>query len=183
MYAPSSADGAIVGSLFSLIKLTARGAENNKAYFVKSGGCKALVKAMKMHKEDPVVLGEACFVVTSLCKFDDFRKEVSGVHDNAKELHNLGIIPALLDITNLALGSKNLRLAVAAMSAVRVLAINDEIVQALVASGLLDKAKVALETYIHDAHLVGACIGVFRNVSGNDEIKVGQAPHTSDTRI
>ena len=81
------------------------------------------------------------------------------------------MIPQLLKITNFSLEIEHTKLAVAAMNAVRVLAVNDDIVQSLVACGLLDKVQVSLAKYIEDPLLVSAAIGVFRNVSGNDEIK------------
>ena len=61
--------------------------------------------------------------------------------------------------------------AVAAMNATRVLAVNDEIVQSIVACGLLSRTQTSLSTHLHDPHLCAAALGVFRNVSGNDEIK------------
>ena len=59
------------------------------------------MKAIDAHPSDPVVLGEACFCVNTLCKFDDFRKEMSSAHENAKEFNLLGIVPALLKVTDL----------------------------------------------------------------------------------
>jgi hypothetical protein len=106
-----------------------------------------------------------------MCKFDDFRKEMSSAHENAKTFNLLGVIPALLRITDYSLKDENTRLAVAAMNGVRVLAVNDEIVQSIVACGLLKRVKVMLDKYLHDAMLCSAAIGVYRNISGNDQIK------------
>ena len=96
---------------------------------------------------------------------------MSCAHDNAKEFHLLGIVPLLLEVAKFSMESNEIKLASAAMSATRVLAVNDEIVQALVASGLLDLCQEALKKYTSNASLVASAIGVFRNVSGNDEIK------------
>jgi hypothetical protein len=57
------------------------------------------------------------------------------------------------------------------MYGVRVLAVNDEIVQSIVACGLLRRVRVMLSKYMSDPMLCSAAIGVYRNVSGNDEIK------------
>ena len=76
----------ITAHLLSLIKVCCKNVENNKGYFMKAGGCKRVLAAMTVHSGNPAVLGEACFVVNTLCKFDDFRKEMSSAHENAKEV-------------------------------------------------------------------------------------------------
>jgi len=161
----------ITGALLALVKVSCKNAENNKGYFMKSGGAKSIMKAIDAHPSDPVVLGEACFCVNTLCKFDDFRKEMSSAHENAKEFNLLGIVPALLKVTDLSISTSHTKLAVAAMNATRVLAVNDEIVQSIVACGLLSRTQVQMSAHLHDSMLCGAALGVFRNVSGNDEIK------------
>jgi hypothetical protein len=162
----------LVTHLLALIKVSCKGVENNKGYFMKADGAKRVMQAMKTYDgSDPNVLGEACFVVNVMCKFDDFRKEMSSAHENAKTFNLLGVIPALLRITDYSLKEENTRLAVAAMNGVRVLAVNDEIVQSIVACGLLKRVKVMLDKYLPDPMLCSAAIGVYRNVSGNDEIK------------
>jgi hypothetical protein len=88
---------------------------------------------------------------------------VSSSHDHVLEFNRGGVVPVLYGITIMALtknnGNKNdkdgelklvaeddiVSLASAAMSATRVLAVNDEIVQALVAVGILQVVKLALE--------------------------------------
>ncbi|GMH52780.1 hypothetical protein TL16_g01305, partial [Triparma laevis f. inornata] len=164
-------DAELAGALLSLIKVSCKNVENNKGYFMKSGGAKKVMAAMVAHPENAIVLGEACFCINTLCKFDDFRKEMSSAHENAKEFNLLGIVPALLKVTDFSIATEHTKLAVAAMNATRVLAVNDEIVQSLVACGLLDRTQSSLAKYIHDAPLVAAALGVYRNVCGNDEIK------------
>jgi hypothetical protein len=56
------------------------------------------------------------------------------------------------------------------------MAVNDEMVQSLVALGILDMASAALGRSLDcdgktDPKLVATALGVFRNVSGNDGIK------------
>ena len=134
----------LTGALLALIKVSCKNVENNKGYFMKSGGAKKVMAAVSAHPESAVVLGEACFCINTLCKFDDFRKEMSSAHENAKEFNLLGIVPALLKVTDFSIAIEHTKLAVAAMNATRVLAVNDEIVQSLVACGLLDRTQSRL---------------------------------------
>jgi len=134
----------LTGALLALIKVSCKNVENNKGYFMKSGGAKKVMAAVAAHPESAVVLGEACFCINTLCKFDDFRKEMSSAHENAKEFNLLGIVPALLKVTDFSIAIEHTKLAVAAMNATRVLAVNDEIVQSLVACGLLDRTQSRL---------------------------------------
>lgn len=105
----------------------------------------------------------------SICQFVNL--SIYSAHDNAKEVSNLGFIPVLHKIAALSHSQENLQLAVAVMNATRVLSVNDEIVQTVVASGLLDWTRVSLQKYTDSPGLVSAAIGVYRNISGNDEIK------------
>ena len=100
----------MTGSLLALVKVSCKNVENNKGYFMKSGGAKSIMTAISTHPSDNVVLGEACFCVNTLCKFDDFRKEMSSAHENAKEFNLLGIVPALLKITDFSIESEHAKL-------------------------------------------------------------------------
>jgi len=164
-------DPDVSAALLALIKISSKQTESNKGYFVTNGGLPVLMGAISANPSNAKVLGEVCMVVGVLCKFDDYRKEMSGAHDNAKEVSNLGFIPALHKIALLSHQLENLQLAVAVMNATRVLSVNDEIVQTVVASGLLDWTRNSIEKYLDSPGLVSAAIGVYRNISGNDEIK------------
>ena len=127
---------------------------------------------------------------------------VSSSHDHVMEFNRNGVVPVLHEITVIALtmdvdkmkesmdGTTTeddiVYLAGAALSATRVLAVNDEIVQALVAVGVLKVVKMALEMgvkevleggqkqeeiKVHRQHLTAGVIGLVRNLCGNDEIK------------
>ena len=164
-------DASLVGPLLALAKSSCKACEANKGYFSKAGGCAIVVSSMKSFKTDPFVLDFACQLAASLCKFDDFRKEMSCAHDNARELHGLGIVPLLLDATKLAVSTKNGTLASASISAIRVLAVTDDVVQTLVAAGTLQVVKEALDLCESDEKVVASAIGAYRNVSANDQIK------------
>ena len=70
-------DSEVCTSLIALIKITSKNTEANKAYFVTNGGLKVLMDAVEAHGDDAKVLGKVCMTVGVLCKFDDFRKEMS----------------------------------------------------------------------------------------------------------
>jgi hypothetical protein len=134
---------------------------------------------------------------------------VSSAHDHVMEFHRNGVVPLLHEISLLALTIKDnftsepdsdassmfvteevmVSLAGAALSATRAIAVNDEIVQALVAVGVLKVVNMSLimgvaksdfvNTDAEQIHLLKtykqqltvSAIGLVRNLCGNDEIK------------
>lgn len=163
------------------------------------------------------LMTEFCQLISILCRYDDFRPggalgvdssygmNVSSSHDHVMEFNRNGVVPVLYEITLIALTTdldvvvENnecstmeediVTLAAAALSATRVLAVNDESVQALVAVGILKVIKLALEMGVKEVlegpqdgkkqeetkkqrqHLTSGAIGLVRNLCGNDEIK------------
>lgn len=165
------------------------------------------------------LITEFCQLIAVLCRYDDFRpsgggalgvdssygNNVSSAHDHVMEFNRNGVVPVLHEITLIALTTdlnalvENnecssmeedlVSLAAAALSATRVLAINDESVQGLVAVGMLKVIKLALEMGVKEVlegnqggkkqeetkkqrqHLTAGAIGLIRNLCGNDEIK------------
>jgi len=137
---------------------------------------------------------------------------VSSSHDHVLEFSREGIVPLLHSVTLLSLEGKSREkeegqgvdakgtmertnachklaaLTASALSATRVLAVNDEIVQAMVAVGTLRIIKLAMEVGIppkyneddketrehlkvQSLNLTSGAIGLIRNLCGNDEIK------------
>mmetsp|Transcript_17661 Transcript_17661/g.50589 ORF Transcript_17661/g.50589 Transcript_17661/m.50589 type:complete len:844 (+) Transcript_17661:140-2671(+) len=165
-----------------------------------------------------------CKLLAVLCRFDDFRSPsatsngagggggalptpdmtVSSAHDHVLEFHRRGVVPVLHEVTALALGGGggDAELASAALAATRTLAVNDEIVQALVAVGVLRSARMALAEGVADSDgdgagkeeedknekaqarqrrsLASASLGLLRNLCGNDEIKTNLCLGTAD---
>ncbi len=145
---------------------------------------------------------EACRLLASLCRYDDHR-DVSGpgpkwssAHDHAVEFHRLGASTSLIDIAKVALsgiaiemssgGGVDERLIAAALTGLRVMAVNDEIIQTMVALGVLPITTNALRRVASDDHGVNddrapsrrrkfasSSLGLIRNLClcGNDEIK------------
>ena len=144
---------AVVAALRQLLQLNKGGGDNDES------GRNIIPTAMAAY----------CRLLAALCRFDDFRSPsasgmaatdvaVSSAHDHVLEFHRQGIVPILHEVTALALlGEKDnenenededengrRELASAALAATRTLAVNDEIVQALVAGGVLRSARAAL---------------------------------------
>ena len=157
---------------------------------------------------------EACRLLASLCRYDDPRDAagpgptVSSAHDHAVEFHRAGASALLIGIARVAFSGRDgappddgaeaeaeatssssnsaadERLASSALAALRVMAVNDEIVQTMVALGVLPIATEALRRgAASDAadgddrvrerkqRFASAALGLLRNLCGNDEIK------------
>lgn len=170
-----------------------------------------------MKKVCIVLMEEYCKLISVLCRYDDFRKDgagsalgvdssygqnVSSSHDHVMEFNRFGVVPVLYEISLIALVNNDkqdslnniegdmVSLAYSVLSATRVLAVNDEIVQNMVAQGVLKVVKMALTMGVKDVAissteekedsskvdsqrqlLSAASIGLIRNLCGNDEIK------------
>ena len=145
---------------------------------------------------------------------------MSSAHDHVMEFHRAGATIALIKIakralselqaaksddeeemnakSRLAVAEENhvKRLALAVLTALRVLAVNDEIIQTMVALGLLPIAANALELCVNDFEtvavneaaqsnkqwLASASLGLLRNICGNDEIKTNLCLGSSKTK-
>lgn len=179
------------------------------------------------------ILIESCNLLSSLCRYDDFRDpsastggaigaagvNTSSAHDHAMEFHRAGVESLLVKIAKEVLSQLSLeeggegggdvvvveRLAIAVLTALRVLAVNDEIIQTMVALGLLPVVTKALQlgvtvdesttavgvgdnatnkaSTIRKQRLTAASLGLLRNLCGNDEIKtnlcLGSSEQTS----
>ena len=185
-------------------------------------------KTVTTGKDLPVqpTMAAYCQLLAVLCRFDDFRTPsattsngavggggslptpgmaVSSAHDHVLEFHRQGVVPVLHEIASLALKETewgeggDTDLASAALAATRTLAVNDEIVQALVAVGVLRSARVALAAGVAEPDgaedktkakakakakqrraLTSASLGLIRNLCGNDEIKTNLCLGTAD---
>lgn len=187
----------------------------NSAGATKRGGVAVIISCLSMEFDDhgnTGVLIEACQLIASLCRYDDFRDatsatnspNTSSAHDHAMEFYRAGTSPLLIKIAKrvlLDLGSCDLgdcstanhgdlattkvtseRLASAVLAALRVLAVNDEIIQTMVALGILPIVTKGLQSGLSDTTIddqmqkrkqwiVAPSLGLLRNLSGNDEIK------------
>ena len=188
------------------------------------------------------IIEATCQLLTTLCRYDDFRTPTSGggataaaaaaggvstssAHDHAMEFHRVGVERLLIKIANGVMNdllvvygeggeedaddgneteeeeeeeeegvlAKKELLAAAVLTALRVLAVNDEIIQTMVALGVLPivtkalKLSVTATTDTNDEEgsntrsssnlllrkhrLAAGALGLIRNLCGNDEIK------------
>jgi len=134
------------------------------------------------------ICAAACRCIVTICKYEESNKNrnrstsgitISSAHDNAQSFFRCGLVSILADILSFTqregddylTDSSMKTLATVSMQAIRVLAINDEIVQAFVAVGTIAKLQKSLRFYRNTPALVAPALGVIRNYCGNDEIK------------
>jgi hypothetical protein len=124
---------------------------------------------------------EICKLITILCKFqaaaesepkDGETPTVSSAHANVKEFHKCGAVNALHLLAKKCTGGGKEDLLCELLSALRVLAIDNDIVQNMVAVGLLDTANASLLSNEKiSSPLASATLGLLRNLCANDQIK------------
>ncbi|KAL7531752.1 hypothetical protein ACHAWF_003897 [Thalassiosira exigua] len=241
-----SAASSVLSRLLRLGTNATKGCEGGKVAFVQStlpseldalsisacgtkrGGVAAIVRCLTIDGtgSDAEIRMEACQLLASLCRYDDFRDpsakdgamgaagvSASSAHDHALEFHRAGAAKVLIEIARDALSACSdgegsatevagrERLAAAALTGLRVLAVNDEIIQTMVALGALSTVVEALELGASastgadgsdrvpespDAgrpkrqRLAAGSLGLARNLCGNDEIKTNLCLGSAD---
>jgi hypothetical protein len=131
-----------------------------------------LQACLESDKTDPDFVVSACRLLTVVCTFDDFAQNQAGptlasTHANVQAFHAAGAISFLQRL--LTMSNPSTRTAV--VLALRSLAIHDETVQVMVAGGILDRVNELFANDGASLELQTACLGLFRNVCANDEIK------------
>jgi len=140
-------------------------------------------------------ISEMCILISVLCRFDDFRSDAPGkmdssygsnmssVHDNVLEFSREIAVPILCDIAHFALEHSSdtdeaypqdfHRLTASILTTARGLAVNDDVVQALVAMGALRIVQIGLDVglQLKFNDITTGALGLIRNLCGNDEIK------------
>ncbi|KAL3793514.1 hypothetical protein HJC23_007254 [Cyclotella cryptica] len=170
------------------------------------------------HDNNRRIIEAACILLATLCRYDDFREpssssgpigasgaNTSSAHDHAMEFHRAGVETKLIDIAKGVLNDVEryddgelgtvTKSAAAVLTALRVLAVNDDIIQTMVALGVLPVVTKALELGCKDIdqanndkerinspnpRLASAALGLLRNLCGNDEIKTNLCLGSSD---
>lgn len=180
--------------VLEFLQAACRNREANKQRWIQPRkGLSRLVAILGQSDRIDVAQQVAKFV-TVLCRFDDFASPsssssssgptISSANETALELNRAGIVQALQNWTERLWTTDNVGVAevlAAVLSALRVLAIHDDIIQSMVAIGVLDTARTALEVStkeeqeknggIHEVALLTSTVGLLRNLSANDEIK------------
>ena len=155
--------------LLQLACAACRSNQDNKKLWIKANGVESLLETLKT-SQDEEILVNAAQLLTVLCKFDDFRAAtgvepiVSSAHDHVLEFAQHGAVPILYKVAKSDISPTVLE---TTLSALRVLAIQDAIVQSMVAVGILD----LVETTLYSKNCVGATLGLIRNLCANDEVK------------
>ncbi|KAG7373193.1 hypothetical protein IV203_033917 [Nitzschia inconspicua] len=172
-------------------------------------GLELLVKCIpvttKSEDDDTVVIREVCQLIAILGKFQPLAESqaqsggssspqaptVSSAHANVKELHKAGAVPRLhrLAKQNSAVSQGDSfqlqrgNLLCDALAALRVMAIDNDIVQNMIALGILDTIHDSLDVVVQESSssssttqssclpLATAIFGLVRNLCANDEVK------------
>jgi len=173
-----------------------KGCQQNKVALVRAG--KVFPKLLELisiapsqyssechPKKDAILLWmHSCQLLTTLCQYDDVTATASTAHDFAQELFRYDAVPILHKLLSIQIENTHemedtfSKLKCAIMSTQRVLAVNDEIVQALVAQGVLTTTCDALDQILLkedskdvNINIASAALGLIRNLCGNDDIK------------
>lgn len=188
--ASSNNDFKLESLLLQLSQVSCRQNEENKKLWIKAAasendnihGIDVLLNIVKQQQQvHPELVIQACQLLAILCRFDDFRSPqgaapvVSSAHENAMEFARHQAVPILYqvahDTTNNDGSNNHHKLLAASLSALRVLAIHDDIVQTMVAVGVLDLVRMTLEQSEQDEQVCTATLGLMRNLCGNDSVK------------
>lgn len=160
--------------VFKLLQACCKNNEGNKkTWTAPRDSLRRLVTVLKETNNENLAVAW-CSFLTVLCRFDDFRESTSAApniassHDTVLELSRCGLVLVLKDWTDRA--AQNDILMHGLLSTLRAMAVHDDIVQSMVAVGLLDTAMRILSSS-QGEELMTATIGMLRNVAANDEIK------------
>jgi len=140
------------------------------------------------HETNTAIGAQVCQILTTLCTFDDFRTAdsdgdaarhpvVQSGHAHVQVLAEQGAVAtvhAFLLSSQQQAQASTAAIAATAVSALRALAIQDDVVQNMVAVGVLETARRLLQSNDdndNDPTLPTAVLGLMRNVAANDDIK------------
>ena len=150
--------------------------EPNKREWMQGRQGVTLLLRILQSKQDPLVFS-ASQLITVLCRFDDFRSTqgitTSSAQDHVLEFGRQGSVPLLqFQVERILLGSKmDVDLLAVILSAQRVLCIHDDIVQSMVAVGIISTVKEVLAVAHGSPLLTTATLGLVRNLCANDDVK------------
>jgi hypothetical protein len=150
----------------------------------KANGLNLLVDSLPMDIHDDasnkLLAKELCKLVSVINKYqanaeappkDGDAPLVSSAHANVKELHKCGAATRLLGLAKqCSNGGDDEDLLCETLSALRVMAIDNDIVQTMTGLGILETANASLLAQ-STPELAAATLGLLRNLSANDEIK------------
>jgi hypothetical protein len=163
-------------SILRLLYVCCKNNETNKKIWTnQKDSLRRLVSVLKKTDNEELALA-CCRFTTVLGRFDDFRQSycgpptISSSNDTVLELSRCGMVPVLKAWTDKEIPE----LMPSLLTSLRVMAVHDDIVQSMVAAGLLDTATRILAATTsggQNLELVTATVGMMRNIAANDEIK------------
>jgi armadillo repeat-containing protein 6 len=170
-------DTAVALQLLKASHASCRTNEPNKREWMQGRqGAALLLRILqsKLHE----LLFSGCQLITVLCRFDDFRSTTHGIttssaQDHVLEFGRQGAVPVLqFEVDRVLLEPTiDIDLLAAMLSAQRVLSIHDDIVQSMVAVGMLSTAKQVFAVSQGSILLTTATLGLVRNLCANDDVK------------
>jgi armadillo repeat-containing protein 6 len=170
-------DTAIALHLLKASHASCRINEPNKREWMQGRQGAALLLRILPCK-DHALLFSGCQLITVLCRFDDFRSTTHGIttssaQDHVLEFGRQGAIPVLkFEVDRILLEPTiDVDLLAVLLSAQRVLCIHDDIVQSMVAVGMLSTAKQVFAVSQRNILLTTATLGLVRNLCANDDVK------------
>ena len=165
-------------------------------------------QATSLEQQELKLVNEICLLISILGRFQTSEETrqphkshlggkqqeeplVSSAHANVLEFYRCHAVPKLHRLAEEMLNSKqnvcgyvNIDLTTSILSALRVMAIDNDIVQSMVAVGILETAEASLLTFSsysntedmesgmeHSSALASSTLGLLRNLCANDEIK------------
>ena len=177
--------------LLQLATFLCRRCENNKVAFVKHGNIihilDTLIQNSSTTKHKQVSI-QACQLVTILCRYDDSTSDSSCAHDVSMEFHKRATVLPIIQLTTQTFVNDSAVLCTV-LAALRSLAIHDDIVQSMVACGVMqlleqtfmdqqtesttdtETTATATNNNHHHVLLLTNILGLMRNLCANDEIK------------
>lgn len=176
----------LLRALLRLATCAATKCQDNKAGLVRAG--KIFPVLLRLLSSEPPTTNDegtknhrqlmmmTCQLLSTLCRYDDFSANSSTAHEFALDLYRRDAVPTLHRLlSRYPLGctgnddDDNVEVQTAVMTAQRVLAVDDDVVQALAARGALDDVARALD----DDRLppLTAAVALVRNLCGNDDVK------------
>ena len=176
--------------LLQLATYLCRRCENNKVAFVKHGNIIHILdtliqqQSLSTSSKQRQVSIQACQLVTILCRYDDSTADSSCAHDVSMEFYKRATVLPIIQLTTQTFVNDSAVLCTV-LAALRSLAIHDDIVQSMVACGILQLLEKTFvnqqqqtktttddtDTNDHHVLLLTNILGLMRNLCANDEIK------------
>jgi hypothetical protein len=188
----TSASTTMQSLLLQLAFVSCKFNEENKQQWLRSSTTRAtnkngivvLMKILQQEEENVLVKIQACRLISTIGKFDDFRTPstntslptTSCAHEAAMAFYKHDAVPILYTIVHECMNEttttdNTTALLETSLSALRVLAIQHDIVESMVEVGVLDLIPTILVEYCKSLTILAATLGLIRNMCAHDVVK------------